>query len=414
MAVSGGLDGTSGIDMQDTELKGSVKLGSYLKQLRLGYGFSLRKVEERARLVGGGIDNSQLSRYEKGRCFPSFDKLRVLADIFNVSVQNFSDIVDLEEYESLRPVTNDFEDLIALGNREATLGNCSRSYAAFQKAVEVVEAEDDDGEDHAARRARARYGLARGLLRLGKLSLAEAELRNILRLGTGVDRNITIKTLLQLTNAHAERGDRFLARLEAEKCLAIAREEGDNHSVAYAVHALGRIAYEDTDYSGSLAYYRDALTLYEDVHDQPNVILMKVLIGSCHVALSRYKVGVKLISEALRLARREGLRRVCALALCELMQAEFAQGNNTRAKMYIREVDALAGAERAEDRFVDLLFNSAYYLWEIARQEGNLIQEKIAFGRLKYLRSSLERVTHEAEKFDAHIGRRKECEDLDL
>ena len=72
-------------------LKGSTRLGTYLRKLRAGYGYSLRRVEERARAEGGEIDNSQLSRYEKGICYPSFDKLRVLASVFNVSVQSFSE-----------------------------------------------------------------------------------------------------------------------------------------------------------------------------------------------------------------------------------------------------------------------------------------------------------------------------------
>ncbi len=94
------------------------------------------------------------------------------------------------------------------------------------------------------------------------------------------------------------------------------------------------------------------------------------------------------------------------------MESEFAQQNYQKAKAYIREVDALAGSDIEEDRYLDLLFNSAFYLWEIARIDGNPIQEKIAFGRLKYLRSSLERTTPEVERFDAHIGQRKTCENL--
>ena len=70
----------------ESALKGSVRLGNYLRRLRAGYGYSLRRVEERAKAEGGEIDNSQLSRYEKGICYPSFDKLRVLASVFNVSV----------------------------------------------------------------------------------------------------------------------------------------------------------------------------------------------------------------------------------------------------------------------------------------------------------------------------------------
>ncbi len=88
-------------------LKGSVRLGNYLRRLRTGYGYSLRRVEERARAEGGEIDNSQLSRYEKGICYPSFDKLRVLAGVFNIPVQAFSDVVDLEAYDELNPVSRD-------------------------------------------------------------------------------------------------------------------------------------------------------------------------------------------------------------------------------------------------------------------------------------------------------------------
>src|SRR5678815_3571490 len=97
------------------DLKGSVRLGSYLRRLRSGYGYSLRRVEERARAEGGEIDNSQLSRYEKGICYPSFDKLRVLANVFNVSVQAFSDVVDLEAFDEFKPIEGEPNALIEQG-----------------------------------------------------------------------------------------------------------------------------------------------------------------------------------------------------------------------------------------------------------------------------------------------------------
>ena len=79
----------------------TTRLGEYLRRLREGYGYTLRKVEERATAMGEAIDNSQLSRFEKGKALPSFDKLRALARVFNVPVQNFSDVLDLEEYQRL-------------------------------------------------------------------------------------------------------------------------------------------------------------------------------------------------------------------------------------------------------------------------------------------------------------------------
>src|SRR5881628_1849861 len=120
-------------------LKGSVKLGSYLKRLRTGYGYSLRKVEEKARQRGGDIDNSQLSRYEKGVCYPSFDKLRILANIFNVSIQSFSDVVDLESFEVLKPETGDPESLLLQGNEEYRLASYGQAYAIYERAIELLD-----------------------------------------------------------------------------------------------------------------------------------------------------------------------------------------------------------------------------------------------------------------------------------
>src|SRR5260221_7499906 len=120
----------------ESALKGSVRLGSYLRRLRVGYGYSLRRVEERAKAEGGEIDNSQLSRYEKGICYPSFDKLRVLASVFNVSVQAFSDVVDLESCEELKPQDGEPTALVNEGNSALKSGAYGRAFAYYDFALD--------------------------------------------------------------------------------------------------------------------------------------------------------------------------------------------------------------------------------------------------------------------------------------
>src|SRR4029450_4057240 len=120
----------------ESALKGSVRLGSYLRRLRVGYGYSLRRVEERAKVAGGEIDNSQLSRYEKGICYPSFDKLRVLASVFNVSVQAFSDVVDRGSYESLKPQGGEPRALVDEGNAALRTGDYGRAFACYEYALD--------------------------------------------------------------------------------------------------------------------------------------------------------------------------------------------------------------------------------------------------------------------------------------
>src|SRR5258706_16386740 len=108
-----------GGEEMEQELRGSPRLGNYLRRLRIGYGLSLRRVEDKAKAEGGEIDNSQLSRYERGKCYPSFDKLCLLANIFNVPIQNFSDLLDLERVETFEPAPQiNLDDVKAEANRE--------------------------------------------------------------------------------------------------------------------------------------------------------------------------------------------------------------------------------------------------------------------------------------------------------
>ena len=109
----------------------SARLGAYLRRLREGYGYTLRKVEEQSLAVGEPIDNSQLSRFEKGKAIPSFEKLRVLARIFNVSVQNFSDILDLEDYEAFKPGSQNYDELIKSGAALFSRGEHGRAFVTF-------------------------------------------------------------------------------------------------------------------------------------------------------------------------------------------------------------------------------------------------------------------------------------------
>ena len=160
--------------------KGSQRLGKYLRRLRSGYGYSLRRVEERARAEGGEIDNSQLSRYEKGICYPSFDKLRVLASVFNVSIQSFSDVVELEAYEDLKPEAGNPEELIAQGGEALRRGDSGLAFAHYERALEsLLDTAPSDKRHEMIGEVRVYQAIA--LRRLGKLSLAEQELRNALR-----------------------------------------------------------------------------------------------------------------------------------------------------------------------------------------------------------------------------------------
>lgn len=383
-------------------LKGSARLGAYLKKLRKGYGYSLRRVEERARAEGGEIDNSQLSRYEKGVCYPSFDKLRILANVFNVSIQAFSDVVDLESIEDLKPRTGEPTVLVEDGIVALRSGDTARAFAYFERATEVlVERADDDASREEL--AGARTNLAGALSRMGKLALAEQELRTTLRevpAGATVAR---ARAFLALANVHAEQGDLSIAELEADRALALAQTQQHAVLAARSLHSLGFIVSGRGDHVGAIEHYRRAAQSYDHLEEALEASRIRVNIGQCYVSLGKHREGIRLLRAALDECRALGHRRLEARCWTGLAEAYFHLDDHERARRCVRASNTVLGSNSTEH--ADLLFVNAWYDWQIGRQQNNPTREKIAFGRLRVLRSYIEKRFPEVEAFDDHVER---------
>jgi tetratricopeptide (TPR) repeat protein len=387
----------------ESALKGSVRLGSYLRRLRVGYGYSLRRVEERARVAGGEIDNSQLSRYEKGICYPSFDKLRVLASVFNVSVQAFSDVVDLEACEVLKSHDGEPKTLVSEGNAALKAGAFGQAFAYYDLALDQLYA-SGNVEDSQESVFQTRINLAVALSRLGKLALAEQEVRQALRSTRKLSPTLTARAFLILANLHADQGDLILSQSEAEKALELAKAEELTLIAARALHTLGRVLAERQQHLAAIERYREASALYDLCGDRHEAVRVRINVGDCYVALGKSKEGIRMLRSALAEARTAGARRLEAQAWSNLGEAHFRAGETAQAQSCLRQSDALASSP---EKYPDVLFFNAYYEWKMASNEANPTREKIAFGRLKALRSTLERRSVEVEAFDAFVERRR-------
>jgi hypothetical protein len=131
-------------------------------------------------------------------------------------------------------------------------------------------------------------------------------------------------------------------------------------------------------------------------------------LGGCLVTNHEYAQGVAMLHEAHDRAMQGGFRRAAALALTRLAEALVQHGDAKQARARLAESDALASRE--ENCFHDILFLNTFHRWCLARQEGNGTGEKIAFGRLRHLRSLLQRRFPEVDEFDRHVERtRRSC-----
>lgn len=379
----------------------SARLGAYLRHLREGYGYTLRRVEEQAMALGEAIDNSQLSRFEKGKAVPSFDKLRALARIFNVSVQTFSDVLDLERYEPLKPASEDFEELLRTGAEWFASGEHGRAFVAFERAVEIAESSEPTAQN-AERVAEARWSMVTALRAMGKLAMSERELREILKRRGLLSCRTQTRSLLGLSYVYRELGDLYLAGVLAREALDLSVGDGDLKSQAGVLNTLGNIHHDEGDTERALGYYQRALEVIEAVGGSEKLrATVLTNLGGCMVAVHRFDEGVASLRQAHARARELGFRRVAALSLTRLAEAHLQRGENERASGLLSESDALAS--RSEESYHDILFLNAFRRWEMARVDANPTREKIAFGRLRHLRSLIERRFPEVEQFDRHV-----------
>ena len=382
---------------------GSVRLGGYLRRLRQGYGYTLRKVEEQAVAQGEAIDNSQLSRFEKGKAVPSFEKLRALARVFNVPVQSFADVLDLEEFQHLKPNGEDYSQLIRDGFDLMAKGEPGPAFVTYERALELAQKLEDPLR-RAELMAQARYRMASALKSLGKLYMTELELRAILKDRDRLSRGARLRALLQLSYLYRELGDLYLASVLARESLELARREEDFGRQAGVLNTLGNIQHDEGKIQEAGASYSEALTLLDKVlgHEEMKATV-RTNLGGCLVELGRFDEGVELLRSAYDRARRETFRRTASLALTRLAEAWMSRKDFGQARRELTESDALAS--RVEGSFHDIMFLNAYHRWRIEREEANPTGEKIAFGRLRHLRSLLQRKFPEVDAFDRHVQR---------
>ncbi len=369
----------------------------------------MRRVGERARAEGGEIDNSQLSRYEKGICYPSFEKLRVLASVFNVSIQSFSDMVDLDSIEPVDRSETDAGALIERGNDALRAGDNGLSFSCYERALELL-GEQPASEEVQAEMARTRIHQAAALTRLGRLSLAEQELRKALSDEDALTPTQTVQALLALSNVQADVGDRMLAQMSARQALETAQENENNDNgfdrlAAMSLHCLGRIQADRLRWTEAIRSFLDAAKAYEGCNETYEMLRVRINVGSCYIAVGKYRQGGRLLQAALRQARSGEYRRLEAQCWSGLGEAFYRQGEHERAQRCLRESTALASFNEEEQP--DLMFHNVFYQWRIAREGDNPSREKLAFGRLKALRSKLERTFPEVREFDGFVKRGK-------
>jgi tetratricopeptide (TPR) repeat protein len=299
---------------------------------------------------------------------------------------------------------SDPDQLLADGTDALRRGDSGRAFAHYERALEMLLDLPPGSPGRREQLGQVRVHQAIALARLGKLSLAEQELRNALRKSEDLGPALRIRAVVTLASIHAQQGERFLSELEAGRAYEMARDEEQDRMAVMALHILAKVLYEQGRYREAIERFRETAKLYEECGDHYEATRVRVNIGANYVAMGKIREGIRLLRNALADARGAKHRRQEALAWSHLGEAYYQLKDLKRARGCFRESDTLAGQK---ERHTDVLFLNAYYEWKMANAEDNPTRVKIALGRLKVLRSTLERRFPEVEEFDRYVERRR-------
>jgi predicted ATPase/class 3 adenylate cyclase len=224
------------------------------------------------------------------------------------------------------------------------LDRLEREHDNLRAALSCAE---EQGETEIALRlggALWRFWLARGHMREGRQRLER--LLALPRAGARTDARA--RALHGLGTIIHEISDYAEARPHLEESLSIWRELGDKKGTATALNSLGWLAFQlgDSDTARSLS--EEALLLNRELGEKRGVAVALLNLGSVAIHRSEYPSALSLLEESLALRREVGDRRSCAYVQASLSWVEQQRGNHGRAKTILE--DALAVLRELNDR----------------------------------------------------------------
>lgn len=377
---------------------GADHLGAHLHRLRWLRGFSLRRVEALASELGGTIDNSRLSRVEKGRESPTLRILICLGRIYQVPVQYFSEIADVEPFDPSGDAAESYDGLMESGLELYRISRPRRALRDFACARNI--AQESDGVAPAGERTiRAGLWVARTLRFMGRLTAAEYELRWLLRRVRGADPHIRVAYLRELSSILKDSGNVHTASLLAREALQLAERQGE-HLSRYCLHNnLGNLLLDTGSPADCIRHYSRAIALAPRLDVSAEVRLnVHANLGLCLTSLGRVDDSIRRFRRLAAAAEKHDCPRLNARCFLHLGEALMRRDDARRAAEYLDRAAHLAGEDHK-----DILFCARFHQWTLARRTGNPVRERLCFGRLRRLRPFQKWWFPEVEAFDHHL-----------
>lgn len=379
----------------------SRKLSEFLHSLRVRSNLTLMDVQEKSKGYREKVNFDYLSRVERGVLLPSLPKLLTLARVYKISPSIFFDLIEIEEYEKLKPDINDYKECKTYGINCAIHGDLNKAIGAFSKCFNIV-SEDKSIKRKEDCNSEIHLCLAMALKQKGKLLLAKEKLEKSLMNKT-LRAYLKMRILTEFANIYVEQDNLSLAEIFADQALTLAKKGKDATTVAAVYCMKANSLIRTKSFKESASYYTKAIKIFKKKKDMPNLTTAVNNLASCLIKMGQPEKSISILQKSRLLSEKEGLKRIYANALINLGDAYRLIKKFDKAKLYLLEASRIS----REYEYTKNAFLSNFYLWKISIGEKDRLSEREFFLSLKFYRTKVQETFDEIKEFDAILNSMK-------
>ncbi|MFC2171537.1 tetratricopeptide repeat protein [Acidobacteriota bacterium] len=360
----------------------NTNLGQFIRSCRGSLRFSGQKVEELSlsKPHYERISPANLVDIEYGRHVPSFGKMLTLAEILDVPLHHFEERYRMDrEGNETAPKQATYSELYSQAWELMKAGRYRKALIRFKQARQLAP------RDNPVEKKEIEIQISNCRKRFGMMRVAREDLERILA-SEDINEDQRVRATAYLANVYCNLQNHFMARLLLREAITLARKQDLIDILARLYVYLGNVYTMKSDPRSAVREYRKALTEHKRRKDRLSVAITLGNIANCRMQAGRFDEAESLCRESLKIVSELSNLRGIATAHCNLTELYFKTAQFQMAKTHA--VRALNIAR--EEDYYDILCQTSYFQWEMARRNGNKVQEKMLYNTLRKYTKKLE------------------------
>lgn len=210
----------------------------------------------------------------------------------------------------------------------------------------------------------------------GYLSEGWSFMERALAKSEGASQGLRAQSLATASILLGHLGDHKQAQAFLEQSLALSRELGDTHRIAYCLRNLGWLVYQEGSFTRARTLYEESLELFKALDDKQGIALALTNLGYLAQNQGDFEGAYLLFSEALAICRELGSTRLVISLLFQLAQLLYVSNEYPPAGEIVSLLnESIALAQELSDR--NMIAHAHFLLGLVAFSQGDLVKARL-------------------------------------